>query len=74
MGVTINEVARRAGVSITTVSNVLNGRTERMRPDTRSRVEAIIVELQYRPNRAAQRLNQPGAIVFTSLSHDVVVH
>jgi hypothetical protein len=27
-----------------------------------------------RANRQAQRLNQPGAIVFTSLSHDVVVH
>ena len=27
-----------------------------------------------RANRKAQRLNQPGAIVFTSLSHDVVVH
>ncbi|HJR61436.1 MAG TPA: hypothetical protein VJ813_18640 [Vicinamibacterales bacterium] len=27
-----------------------------------------------RANRRAQRLNQPGAIVFTSLSHDVVVH
>lgn len=64
MGVTINEVARRAGVSITTVSNVLNGRTERMRPDTRSRVEAIIVELQYRPNRAAQRLRAGGIHTF----------
>lgn len=27
-----------------------------------------------RANTKAQRLNQPGAIVFTSLSHDVVVH
>jgi hypothetical protein len=27
-----------------------------------------------RANRSAQRLNQPGAVVFTALSHDVVVH
>ena len=27
-----------------------------------------------RANRSAERLNQPGAIVFTSLSHDVVIH
>lgn len=64
MSVTISEVARRAGVSITTVSNVLNGRTERMRAETRSRVEAIIVELQYRPNRAAQLLRAGGIHTF----------
>ena len=27
-----------------------------------------------RANRKSQRLNQPGALVFTSLSHDVVIH
>ncbi|MCV3739224.1 LacI family transcriptional regulator [Rhizobium sp. TRM96647] len=64
MSITINEVARRAGVSTTTVSNVLNGRTKRMRPETLSRVEAIIGELQYRPNRAAQSLRAGGIHTF----------
>jgi len=64
LSVTIHEVARRAGVSTTTVSNVLNGRTERMRPETRSRVETIIQELQYRPNRAAQQLRAGGIRTF----------
>ncbi len=64
MNITINEVARRAGVSTTTVSNVLNGRTTRMRPETLLRVEAIIGELQYRPNRAAQSLRAGGLHTF----------
>lgn len=55
-GVTIYEVARAAGVSPSTVSNLLNGRSGRMLPATRERVEAAISRLGYRPNRAAQQL------------------
>lgn len=55
--VTIADVARRAGVSVGTVSNVLNG-TAAVRPDTRDRVEAAIRELGFRPNELARSL--PG--------------
>ena len=55
-GVTILDVARAAGVSTSTVSNLLNGRTERMLPETRQRVESTIRKLGYRPNRAARQL------------------
>lgn len=55
-GVTIYQVAREAGVSPSTVSNLLNGRTGKMLPETRSRVESAIRRLGYRPNRAAQQL------------------
>lgn len=54
--VTIQDVARVAGVSATTVSNLLNGRTERMLPATRERVEATIQDLGYHPNRSARQL------------------
>lgn len=54
--VTIDDVARAAGVSISTVSNALNGRMERMRSETRVRVEAAIASLGYRPNNAARQL------------------
>jgi DNA-binding LacI/PurR family transcriptional regulator len=54
--ITIADVARRAGVSVSTISNVLNGRADRMRPDTLVRVQEAIAALDYRPNRAARQL------------------
>ncbi len=54
--ITIADVARRAGVSISTVSNALNGRPERMRKQTMDRIEAVIAELGFQPNRAARQL------------------
>ncbi len=53
---TIQDVARHAGVSISTISNVLNGRVERMRSETLMRVQDTIASLNYRPNRAARQL------------------
>jgi DNA-binding LacI/PurR family transcriptional regulator len=50
------DVARRAGVSIATVSNLLNGRDARMGAETRARVERAIAALGYQPNRAARLL------------------
>ncbi len=55
-GVTIYQVAKAAGVSPSTVSNLLNGRPGRMLPETRTRVEQTIERLGYRPNRAARQL------------------
>jgi DNA-binding LacI/PurR family transcriptional regulator len=54
--VTIQDVARVAGVSPSTVSNLLNGRNERMRPETLERVQRAIAQLGYSPNRAARHL------------------
>ncbi|MFY9511256.1 MAG: LacI family DNA-binding transcriptional regulator [Rubrivivax sp.] len=53
---TIQDVARQAQVSVSTVSNVLNGRADRMRPETLARVEAAIRALQFRPSKLAQQL------------------
>ncbi|MDM0111002.1 LacI family DNA-binding transcriptional regulator [Variovorax sp. J22R133] len=53
---TIQDVAKRAGVSVSTVSNVLNGRADRMRAETLSRVEAAIEALGFRPSKLAQQL------------------
>lgn len=53
---TIQDVARHAGISVSTVSNVLNGRTDRMRPETLARVESAIAALKFRPNSVARRL------------------
>lgn len=55
MRVSISDVARRANVSISTVSRVLN-RREIVNIETRERVEQAIRELGYRPNRFARGL------------------
>lgn len=52
---TIVDVAHHAGVSIKTVSRVLNGEPH-VRPAMRERVEAAARELGYRPNLAARQL------------------
>ena len=54
--VTIQDVARAAGVSAASVSNLLNGRVDRMRHQTRARIEAVIASLGYKPNAAARQL------------------
>ena len=53
--VTLEEVARRAGVSPSTVSRILNG-TARVRESKRRAVERAIAELQYQPNVIARGL------------------
>ncbi len=55
MAVTIREVAARAGVSVGTVSNVLNDRAN-VTPDVVARVRAAITELGYVRNDAARQL------------------
>ncbi|MBL0162337.1 MAG: LacI family DNA-binding transcriptional regulator [Xanthomonadales bacterium] len=51
----IDDVAARAGVSIKTVSRVVN-REQNVRPQTREKVEAAIAELNYRPRHSARSL------------------
>ncbi|MDR0578574.1 MAG: LacI family transcriptional regulator [Candidatus Accumulibacter sp.] len=53
---TIQDVASRSGVSVTTVSNLLNGRTNRMSQATLEKVRSTIAELNYRPSHAARQL------------------
>ena len=55
MAVSIEDVAKRAHVSISTVSRVINGRNI-VNVKTRERVEAAINELGYRPNIFARGL------------------
>ncbi|MCS6962534.1 LacI family DNA-binding transcriptional regulator [Thermoflexus sp.] len=54
--VTIQDVARRAGVSVATVSYVINGGPRPVAPETRERVLRAMEELDYHPNASARRL------------------
>lgn len=53
----LKDVAARAGVSVKTVSNVVNGYVH-VSPRMRSRVLATIEEMGYRPNLAARSLRR----------------
>jgi LacI family transcriptional regulator, galactose operon repressor len=54
---TLRDVARMAGVSISTVSRALNGdQTRPVAPETCERIWEIVRQLNYQPNDAAQRL------------------
>lgn len=55
MAATLHDVARLAGVSIKTVSNVVNDYPH-IRPETRTRVQVAIDELEYQPNLSARNL------------------
>lgn len=69
--ITIDEVARHAGVSPMTVSRVINGHN-RVRDSTRERVQRAVRELGYTPNLAASSLaaaqNTRVAVVYTDPS------
>lgn len=54
--ITIREVAQRAGVSIATVSYVINNGPRPVRPATRQKVLQAMAELDYRPDDSARRL------------------
>lgn len=53
--ITIRDVARQAGVSVATVSRVLNN-SALVSPDTREAVMKAVTLLGYRPNANAQAL------------------
>lgn len=55
--VSIKDIAKRAGVSISTVSYALNGSTK-VTEETRAKIMAVAAELDYIPNAAARNLKK----------------
>jgi DNA-binding LacI/PurR family transcriptional regulator len=66
----VHDVARRAGVSIATVSRALNGR-ERISPETRARVLEVAKALGYQPNDLARGLAGMGTRTIALLLPDI---
>lgn len=57
MAATLADVARAAGVDVSTVSRVLRGeRSQRVRAETRNRIFEAVKDLDYRPNALARGL------------------
>ncbi|MFZ4658218.1 MAG: LacI family DNA-binding transcriptional regulator [Caldilineaceae bacterium] len=81
--VTHKDVAERAGVSVATVSYVLNNGPRPVAPETRLKVEEAIAELGYYPNELARslRLQHSSTIglilpnimnpVFAEIAHEI---
>ena len=73
MGVTIKEVAKAAGVSISTVSKVINGHYS-ISEETQERVRQVIRELNYYPSASAQSFAKGATrmvIVLTDLGPNI---
>ena len=70
-GITIHDVASRAGVSITTVSRYMNGFYENMSESTRQRLEQVIRELDYRPNALARGLKSQNSMTIGCVMADM---
>ena len=61
---TLKDIAEKAGVSMMTVSNVINGKHNRVSAKTIEKVNAIIKECGYVPNLSARNLtNKTSSIV-----------
>ena len=56
---TIKDVAKRAGVSVATVSRVLNNK-DRVKDETRAAIRQALEELDYHPNDLARALVKPN--------------
>lgn len=66
----IREVARVAGVSVATVSRVLN-HPEKVSFDTREKIDRVIEELDFSPNSLARGLNLKGTTTIALVIPDL---
>jgi DNA-binding LacI/PurR family transcriptional regulator len=67
---TIRDVAERAGVSVATVSHVIND-THYVSPELQARVFQAIKELNYRPNRLARALSRKAIPLLALIVPDI---
>lgn len=66
---TIKDIAEYAGVSATTVSNVIHGKKKRVSQETIDRIQEAIRELNYVPNMFARSLVSSSSKVIALINH-----
>lgn len=67
--ITIKDIAQAVGVSCTTVSNVIHGKTGRVSAETITRINEAIDKLGYVPNMSARSLVSSSSKVIGMISH-----
>lgn len=75
---TIKEIAALAGVSVSTVSKIMNGKDENINPATRSRVLKIAKEHHYEPYSTIKNITAPrkfliGLLLNSSCSANAII-
>lgn len=69
---TLSDVAKAAGVSLSTASRAINGSKDRtVNPELRERVIATAAELRYTPNAAAQAIARGRSSTLSLIVHDL---
>ncbi len=68
--INITEVAKQAGVSIATVSRVINN-PDKVKESTRRKIEGIIEETGYRPNILARELAEKSTKLIGIITHSI---
>ena len=67
--VTIKDLAAHTGVSPTTISNVIHGKSSRVSAETVEKVNAAIKELGYTPNMSARSLVSKSSKLIVFINH-----
>jgi LacI family transcriptional regulator len=66
---TIKDIANEADVSVTTVSNVIHGKSRRVAQETVDRINAIIRKHNYTPNLSARALVNKSSRIIGVINH-----
>ncbi len=67
--VTLKQIAEKAGLSISTISHILNRQSPRYNAQTRERVQKIAQEMGYIPNRYAQVIRRGRSGIIGMIQH-----
>ena len=69
---TIKEIAKISGVSVATVSNIINEKGK-VSEETRIRVQKVIEEMNYTPNSVAKNLKTKNSRCIGVIAEDMTV-
>ena len=71
--VTIKDIARACGVSISTVSNVLNGKSNKVSDEIAGKINAEVVRTGYRPSYLARNLRATSTKTIGVIAEDLIM-